>query len=87
MPVIATMADYAVRVNSDPRLQSRNVTFASGGAGFGTFRFPPIQCSGTNTDVEFYTLALPTDVIVMFGMVELILIFWAIYKVSWCLYT
>lgn len=82
VPVIASMAEFAVRVDSDPILQLQNVTFASGGLGYASFRFPPILCTATSADVVFYALALPINIIVIIGVTELILIFWTLQKVS-----
>lgn len=86
VPIIASMADFAMRVNSDPVLLRRGVTFASGGLGYGLIRFPPIICSGTNSNVAYYSLVLPINIITAIVLTELILIFWTIHKVrphSW----
>lgn len=83
VPVIASMSEFAFRVDSDPLLQIQNITFASGGLGYANFRFPPILCTATSGDVVFYTLALPINIIVMVGVTELILLFWKIHKVSY----
>lgn len=87
VPVIASMSEFAVRVNSDPVLQVQNVTFFSGGLGYANFRFPPILCTATSADIAFYALYLPIIIIVMVGVIQLILLFWKIHKVSYCITT
>ena len=81
VPVIAAMADFSVRVKSDEILSSMNVTFESGGLGFANGRFPPAVCGLSNGDITFFALALPINIIVIIGVMELILIFWNIHKV------
>jgi len=82
VPIIASMADFAVRVNSDPVLLGRNVTFASGGLGYGLVRFPPLLCSPTNGLVAYYSIIFITNLVTIVGTTELILIFWTVHKVS-----
>ncbi len=54
IPVIAHMASFAQRVQSDP-----STDFLLGGLGFTIVRFPPIPCHGSTKDIIFYaTLAL-----------------------------
>ena len=81
VPVIASMASFAREVESDLVLQAMNVTAVSGGLGYGTTRFPPILCSGTNSDVVYYSSALPINIIMMVGIAQLIIIAWRIRKV------
>ena len=83
VPVIAAMADFSVRVKTDPVLTSRNVTFLSGGLGYANIRFPPTNlCSSSSGDVVYYSLALPINIVVIVGVMELILMFWKMHKVS-----
>ena len=82
LPIVASMADFAVAVSSNTGLQSRNITFLSGGLGYGQIRFPPILCSGNNNNVVYYTSIFPINIMVIIGLTELILLFWTIHKVS-----
>ena len=81
VPVIAAMADFAVRVKTDETLIAMNVTFVSGGLGFASGRFPPHLCGPSSSDIAFFAGALPVNIIVIIGVMELILIFWEIHKV------
>ena len=81
-PVVAAMADFGVNHDSDPLLQGKNVTFLSGGLGYGQIRFPPVLCAGTNSDAVYYSSILPINVFVIIGLTELIFIFRTIYKVT-----
>ena len=82
VPIVASMSEFTFRVNSDRLLRLQNATFASGGLGYANFRFPPILCTASSGNVVFYSLELPINIIVMVGVVELILLFWKIQKVS-----
>ena len=82
VPVITSMVTFAVELESDEIRKSRNITFVSGGMGYGQIRFPPILCHGTNKNAVFYALALPINLIIMYGITILIYIFYTIRKVS-----
>lgn len=86
LPVITTMADFAVDLKSNDRLQKMNVTFFSGGLGYRLVRFPPLLCSGRNSEAVYYTSILPINIIVIAGLTELIILFWTIHKVGNLLY-
>ena len=81
VPVIVHMASFAKEVESNPVLQAMNVTAVSGGLGYRTFRIPPILCSGSNSGILYYSNALPINIIMMFGIAQLIIIVWRIHKV------
>ena len=76
------MADFAVDLKSDEVLKSHNVTFVSGGMGYGFSRFPPIICIGTDSDSVFYSLVLPLIILLAIGITIIILLFWFVHKVS-----
>ena len=58
------------------------VTFTTGDpSGFGMTRFPPILCTGLQTDSTFYSLVLPINILMIIGIPLLIIIFWTIHKV------
>ncbi len=82
VPVIATMVDFGVKVETDDRLMSVNATFLKSGLGYNTIRFPPVLCGGVNSNVVYYTAIFPINVIVIVGLSELIFLFWVIHKVS-----
>ena len=82
IPVITSMITFAVKLKSDEVRKSKGITFASGGMGYGLTRFPPILCTGTNKNAVFYALALPINLIVMYGITVLIFLFYSIHKVS-----
>ena len=79
VPIIASMADYAVDLKQS---NVNNVTFLSGGMGFGQTRFPSILCTATDRDITFYSVVLPIDLILLFGCTLLVVIFWVVHKVS-----
>ena len=79
VPIIASMADFALRVQSDPVLQ--NIDAASGGLGYGLVRFPPILCSPTNANIVYYGTVFPINITMMVGIAFLIIVFWRIHKV------
>ena len=81
IPIITIVAKFAMDVKSDPILQSRNITFGSDGLGFYMFRYPPILCSGGNTNAVYYTILLPINIAVLIGITELIFMFYSVYKV------
>ena len=76
------MADFAVDLKSDEVLKSRNVTFVSGGMGYGFPRFPPIICIGTDSDSVFYSIVLALIILLGIGITIIILLFWFVHKVS-----
>ena len=82
VPIVTTMAKFAVDVESSESPRSKNVTFASGGMGFGVAHFPPVYCFGVDRGATFYSFILLHDGIVAVGTTILILIFWSIHKVS-----
>ena len=82
VPVITSMVTFAVELESDEIRKSRNITFTSGGMGYGLTRFPPILCRGTNKNAVFYALALPINLILIYGITVLIFLFYSIHKVS-----
>ena len=53
-----------------------------GTLGYGFALFPPILCSGLNSNITFYTVILPNVFLVLFGTVTLVLTIWKIHKVS-----
>jgi hypothetical protein len=81
VPIIASMADFSIRVNTDQLLLKRGVSFGSGGLGYGVIRFPPILCMATNSDIVYYGIVLPINIIMMVGITLLTVIFWTIHKV------
>jgi hypothetical protein len=83
LPIIATMAAFAVEIRSNPQLQQRGITFLSGGLGYHQIRFPPILCSGRDSGTVYYTSILPINLIVIVGLTELILLFWTVHRVSY----
>ena len=63
------------------------VTFAAAtrdSRGFGLIRFPPILCSGLESDATFYSFVLPINILLAIGIPLLIIIFWIIHKVILC---
>lgn len=83
VPIIVSMASFAVRVKTNPILLSGGVTFASGGLGYINPRFPNfLGCTSSNIDVFFFTLLLPSTIMFMIGIAEMVVIFWKILKVS-----
>ena len=82
VPIITSMVTFAVELESDEIRKSRNITFASGGMGYGLIRFPPILCTGRNKNAVFYALVLPINLILMYGITVLIFLFYSIHKVS-----
>ena len=76
------MADFAVDLKSDEVLKRHNVTFVSGGMGYGFAQFPPVICIGTDSDSVFYSIVLPLIILLGIGITIIILLFWVIHKVS-----
>lgn len=79
VPILTSMADFAVDLKSNP---SRNVSFISGGLGYGQTRFPPILCTGSDRNAVYYSVVLPIDMILAVGCSLLVIIFWIVHKVS-----
>ena len=79
VPIIALMCSFAVQLES---AESPGTDFVSGGMGFSTVRFPPLPCNGNNKSVVFYTIILPTNILLASGITLTILIFWLVHKVS-----
>ena len=82
VPIVISMAKFAMDINSNEFLRSKNITFASGGLGYGQIRFPPVLCYGTDRNSVFYSLILLVNIILATGITFLILLFWLIHKVS-----
>lgn len=80
--ILVPMADFAVDVKSDALLQSRNITFISGGLGFRFIRFPPQLCTGRDSNAVYYSTVLPVNILMFVGITEMVLIFYSIHKVS-----
>jgi len=81
--IITSMVKFSVDVqgsvdNSTTHAQS----FARGGMGYGSTRFPPLLCTGSNKDVVFYSLVLPIDLALAVGCTMLLFIFWSVRKVT-----
>ena len=79
--VIGPMANFAMDVKSDALLQSRNITFISGGLGFRFIRIPPLLCTGRDRNTVYYSTVLPVNILMLVGITEMILIFYSIHKV------
>ena len=82
VPVITSMVTFAVELESDEIRKSRNITFVSGGMGYGSTRFPPILCYGTNDKAVYYALILPINLILIYDIAVLVFVFYTIHKVS-----
>ena len=82
VPVITSMVTFAVELESDEIRKSRNITFASGGMGYKLNGIPPILCTGTNKNAVFYAVALPINLILIYGISVLIFLYYSIHKVS-----
>lgn len=78
---IISMADFAVDLSSNEVLQSQNISFVSGGLGYGLIRFPSILCSAIDRYALYYSNILPINLMVIVGITELILVFRIIHKV------
>lgn len=86
LPIITVLSSFSKDLEKNEFLRSRNVTFTSGGLGYGMVRFPPILCSGTNSIAVYYSLVFPINAIVSLGLPVIILLIWFIHKVSHVLY-
>ena len=78
IPVISLMVGFAIQINSS----NDELSFLSGGLGFSLARFPPLPCFGTNRDIAFYSIIIPTDVLLTAGITLTILVFWIVHRVS-----
>ena len=81
---ITSMVDFAVDLSSSEVLQSQNISFVSGGLGYGLIRFPSILCSAIDRYALYYSNVLPINLMVIVGITELILVFRIIHKVCTC---
>ncbi len=54
----------------------------AGGMGFGYVRFPPMPCNGRNVAILYYSLVLPTNLILGVGITLTILVLWRVHIVS-----
>ena len=82
LPVIASMANFAVNLQKQSENSTSKLQFISGGLGFRSNRFPPLLCTGTSRDATFYSLILPLDIILASGCTMLLIIFWSVHKLS-----
>ena len=84
IPIISLMASFVQQAKLDP-----STDFVSGGLGFSPVRFPPQPCNGNNKDVVFYTIILPSTLILAAGITLILLIFWLVHRVRvvCCCYT
>ena len=84
---ITSMVEFAVDLSSNEILQSQNISFVSGGLGYGLIHFPSILCSATDRYALYYSNLLPINIMVIVGITELILVFRIIHKVSLHVYS
>jgi hypothetical protein len=77
IPVIAHMTSFAEQAKSDP-----SIDFVSGGLGFTLVKFPPIPCIGNNKSITFYTIILPSTIVLGIGITLILLVFWLVHRVS-----
>ena len=82
VPTIALIAEYASTETEYEVYQLMNITFPSGNPGFQYDRLPPTKCIPSNGDITLYAVVLPLNIIMIVGILELILVFWKIHKVS-----
>ena len=76
IPVIALMSGHAVKIKSS------GGNFISSGLGFTSVRFPPQPCNGNNHVIVYYSLVLPTNILLAIGITLIILVFRIIHEVS-----
>ena len=76
LPVVITVGDHAVDITKNGTLATPN------GFGFGMTNFPPILCSGLDSDASFYGLVLPILILTEIGMTLLVFAFWDVRRVS-----
>lgn len=81
VPIIASVANSAADFDSDS-FAAANVSFLNHGLGYSLTRFPPILCTGSNSDVIFYSVVMPIELVLAVGCSLLIVMFWTIHKVS-----
>ena len=82
--IITSMADFAVDLQKqsvNTTSQHRNLLFLSGGLGYRSNRYPPILCTGTDSDAQFYTFTIPIIIILASGCSMLLVILWSIHKI------
>ena len=75
--IITSMADFAVDLQKqsvNTTSQHRNLLFLSGGLGYRSNRYPPILCTGTDSDAQFYTFTIPIIIILASGCAILLVI-------------
>ena len=77
-PMIALMSAYSKAVKT----QDPPTTFVKGGMGFASVRSPPFPCNGNDKTVLFYSVIMPSDIILATGITLIILIFWLVHKVN-----
>ena len=70
------MGDHAMDIRRN------DTTAVPSGYGFGMTNFPPILCSGLDSDASFYSLVLPILILTEIGMTLLVFAFWDVRKVS-----
>ena len=74
-PVVAILSAYAIRIRATGR------SFTAGGMGFGYVRFPPLPCNGRNSVIAYYSMILPTNIMLGVGITLTIFILRRIHKV------
>ena len=78
IPVISLVVGFVIQVNSS----NDELSFLSGGIGVSLTRFPPLPCFEKNRDFVFYSIIIPTDILLTAGITLTILVFWIVYSVS-----
>ena len=68
---ITSMVEFAVDLSSNEVLQSQNISFVSGGIGYGLIRFPSILCSATDRYALYYSNLLPINIMVIVGITDI----------------
>ncbi len=76
------MVDFAIEIKDS---STNEVSFLSGGFGFGIHSFPPTLCFGKNREVVFYSYILLIDIITAIGCTLLLIIIWSLHRVSFSL--
>ncbi len=82
VPIISSMVDFAIEIKDS---STNEVSFLSGGLGFGIYSFPPTLCFGKNREVVFYSYILLIDIITAIGCTLLLIIIWSLHRVSFSL--
>ncbi len=83
VPIISSMVDYAIEIKDS---STNEVSFWSGGLGFGINSFPPTLCYGRDREVVFYSYILLIDIITATGCTLLLIIIWSLHRVSYLPY-